>query len=251
MNIIVPSSPMRLKPDKFSTLETEGLFGELVEIFDEYLEWVYCKLLIDDYLGWIQKKDLGILPPSTHRVIVKRSFLLENNDVKSNHIHYLPLGAQISVKKIKGNWAEIFLSDKHRNYSAFIPSKHIIKINSKTNDWVNVAEILIGTPYRWGGRDTIGLDCSALLQLSYQTYGKNVPRNTTDQIQVKTKKITDINNLKRGHVVFWRGHVGIMVNNFNCIHANAFHMAVTVEPLDKIINRMGKKHGIIEIKNFN
>ena len=251
MNIIVPSSPMRLKPDDSSELETECLFGETVEVIDEYLEWVFCKLLIDNYFGWIKKKHLGNLPTSTHRIKVKRSLLLEMNNVKSNHIHYLPLGAQICINNKRGNWAEVTLSKKHNHSIGFVPSKHIIKNNAKINDWVSTAETMIGTPYKWGGRDTLGLDCSALLQLSYQSYGINIPRNTTDQMKVKKEIIDNLKKLKRGVVVFWKGHVGIMIDKINCIHSNAYHMAVATEPLSDIISRMGKNNKIVTIKNFN
>ena len=102
-----------------------------------------------------------------------------------------------------------------------------------------------------GGRDTIGIDCSALLQLSYQTYGENIPRNTSQQVKLKKKRIKDINNLKRGCVIFWKGHVGIMIDKFKCIHANAFHMQTKIEPLNQIINRMGKDFDITKMMDFN
>ena len=157
----------------------------------------------------------------------------------------------MSIKSIEEDWAEVLLSNKHDCEISYLPTKHIVEINNKIIDWVKVAELLLGTPYKWGGRDSIGLDCSALLQLSYQTYGQNIPRNTIDQIKLQKKVITNINNLERGFVVFWQGHVGIMVDKLNCIHANAFHMETTLEPLKNIILRMGKESQIIKIMNFN
>jgi hypothetical protein len=251
MNVITPSSFMKTKPDETSELETECLFGEAVQLLDSQSEWSYCKLLTDNYLGWVKKKDLGFSSSITHRVVTNRSFLLEKNDIKSNPICYLPLGAQLSVKKIKSQWSEVRLSKNDNQKLAFIPSNHIIKIDDKVKDWVGVAEELIGTPYRWGGRNSIGLDCSALLQLSYQTFGQYIPRNTNDQISLQKEIVTDIDKLKRGFVVFWKGHVGIMVDELNCIHANAYHMKTIVEPLHDIIFRMGSQYPIIKIMNFN
>ena len=89
------------------------------------------------------------------------------------------------------------------------------------------------------GRDTIGLDCSGLLQLSYQTYGKSIPRNTTEQVLLEKEVVKNINDLKRGCVIFWERHVGIMIDKQNCIHANSFHMQAKTEPLSQI-SRMGK-----------
>ena len=132
-----------------------------------------------------------------------------------------------------------------------MPSSHIVNLGHKIKDWVRIAELLLGTPYKWGGRDTLGIDCSALLQLSYQAYGEDIPRNTSQQIEIKKNHVSDIENLKRGCVVFWKGHVGIMIDNFNCIHANAFHMLTIIEPLSKIINRAGRNLSIIKMMDFN
>ena len=114
-----------------------------------------------------------------------------------------------------------------------------------------MAETLIGTPYVWGGRNSIGLDCSALLQLSYQTYGENIPRNSIDQSLLEKEIINNLEYLKRGVAIFWKGHVGIMSDKFNCIHANAFNMEVSKEPLDNIINRTKKTDPIVKMMNFN
>ena len=251
MNIIKPSTDMKAEPIKTSELETECLFGEAIEVLDSKLEWAYCKLLTDNYYGWIKKKDIGNFATITHRIIATRSFLFKNKDVKSECIHYLPLGAQLSVIKIKDSWAQVCLYNNHNHKIAYIPSNHIVKMDNIIKDWVGTAEKLLGTPYKWGGRDSIGLDCSALLQLSYQTYGQNIPRNTINQIKIQKETISDLNKLDRGFVVFWKGHVGIMVDKLNCIHANAFHMETIVEPLKDIIIRMGKEYPIIKIMNFN
>ena len=58
-------------------------------------------------------------------------------------------------------------------------------------------------------------------------------------------------DLERGHVIFWNGHVGIMTNKLNCIHANGFHMKIKVEPLVQIIDRMDEDYKIIKMMNFN
>ena len=132
-----------------------------------------------------------------------------------------------------------------------MPSKHIVESQHKVFDWVSIAQNLEGTPYKWGGRDTIGIDCSALLQLAYQTYGKTIPRNTSEQVQLTKSNLYQIEDLKRGCVIFWDGHVGIMIDKINCIHANTFHMKTVTEPLFDIINRMNKDHQIVKMMDFN
>ena len=251
MNVIKPSIPMRSRPDETSSLETECLFGETITILDNYLDWCYCKLLTDNYCGWVQKKYLGETIKSSHKVISNRSYLFKDNDIKLGYIDYLPLGSQIYVCDFDDLWAKVYLGNNTKQEFAFIPKKHIIKNEDKIDDWVNTAEKLIGTPYIWGGRNSMGLDCSALLQLSYQTYGENIPRNSIDQSLLKKEIIHNNEKLKRGFVIFWNGHVGIMVDETNCIHANAFNMEVSKEPLVNILDRMGKNDPIIKIMNFN
>ena len=252
MNIIKPSTPMRSEANNGSALETECLFGETVELLDNAFEWNYCKLLTDNYYGWVKKKDLGYLPVSTHRVISTRSFLYERKDAKSPCIHYLPLGAQVSVQLIKDGWAEVILCrSSNNNKFAYTPSNHIVEKGNKFQNWVSIAEKLISTPYKWGGRDSIGLDCSALLQLSIQTFGYHLPRNTIDQMALQKEIIIDTNKLCRGCVIFWKGHVCIMVDKLNCIHANAFHMQTKVEPLNDVLFRMKKEYPIVKMMNFN
>lgn len=251
MNVIKPSIPMRNEPNQTAHLETECLFGETVTILDEFLDWYYCRLLTDNYCGWVLKKNLGEIISTTHRVVSKRTFLFKDNDVKSGCINHLPLGSQVCVKDIDKKWSKVCLFKKSNYQYAFIPTKHLIKNGEKINDWVSIAEKMKGTPYLWGGRNSIGIDCSALLQLSYQTYGENIPRNSIDQSLLSKNIVKDQNLLKRGFVVFWKGHVGIMTDETNCIHANAFHMEVTKEPLHDIISRTKKNNPIIKIMNFN
>ena len=250
MNIINSSMPMKSEPTDTSPLETECLFGETVEILDESLDWVYCKLNTDGYQGWVKKKGLGKTNNPTHRVLANRSFVYEDKNPKSNCLFYLPLGSQLVIDNIQSDWTEISLCN-HSSQVGYVPSKHIVSLDHTVKDWVAIAELFEGTPYKWGGRDTIGLDCSALLQLSYQAYGENIPRNTSQQVKLKKKHIRDVNNLKRGCAVFWKGHVGIMIDKINCVHANAFHMETKIEPLNQIINRAGKELNITKMMDFN
>lgn len=250
MKIINSSAFMKSEPIQTSPLETECLFGETVEILDKYLDWIYCKLNTDNYHGWVKKENLGKTKNPTHRVIANRSFVYADKNPKSNYLLYLPLGAQLVIDNIQSEWAETSLYN-NKTQVGYVPSKHIVSLDHRVKDWVAIAELCLGTPYRWGGRDTIGIDCSALLQLSYQTYGENIPRNTSQQVKLKKKNIKGIDDLRRGCVVFWKGHVGIMVDKFNCIHANAFHMQTKTEPLNQIIDRIGKDFDITKMMDFN
>ena len=249
MNVTISSVPMRSKPIETFTTETECLFGETVQVLDESCDWVYCKLQTDNYHGWIKKNTLGPSRNPTHRVLVKRSFIYKDKNPKSNCLIYLPMGSRLVVEDIKSDWAEVSILDKELKIG-YVPTKHIVCLDHIVKDWVTSAQKLEGVPYKWGGRDSVGIDCSALLQLSYQTYGKAIPRNTSEQIKLRKKNIKCINYLERGCVVFWEGHVGVMIDNLNCIHANSFNMQTKTEPLSQIIKRKDSAN-IIKMMNFN
>lgn len=243
---------MKSEPSEESPLETQCLFGETVEMLDERSDWVYCKLKTDNYKGWVKKEGLskrGL--EATHRVIVKRSFIYKDQTPKSNCLFYLPIGARVTVENAHPDWSQIKFYIDNKIKIGFVPSNHIVCIDHKVTDWVTIAQQLEGTPYRWGGRDTIGIDCSALLQLAYQTYGQIIPRNTLDQITLKKSNVNQIPDLKRGCVIFWEGHVGIMVDKLNCIHANGYHMKTKTEPLFDVISRMNKNNKILKMMDFN
>lgn len=251
MNIIKPSAYMKLKPSSESFLETECLFGETVKILDSHLGWVYCELMTDNYRGWVQKTNIGKMEQPTHRVINIRTFIFKNADIKSEILLYLPMGANLAVKNINSDWAEICFPIDNIMTVGFVPTKHIVELKHRFTDWVQIAQNLEGIPYVWGGRDTVGVDCSALLQLAYQAYGETIPRNTSHQVLIKKKNVYQIEHLNRGCVIFWKGHVGIMIDKLNCIHANAFHMKTITEPLINIINRIDKDNQIVKMMDFN
>ena len=251
MNIIKSSAFMKSMPSSESLLETECLFGETVQILDSHFDWVYCELTTDNYHGWVKKTNLGKIKQPTHRVIITRSFVFKSANIKSEILLYLPMGANLAVENINSDWAEICFQVDNIIKVGFVPTKHIVEFNHKVKDWVQIAQRLEGTPYVWGGRDSIGLDCSALLQLAYQTYGETIPRNTSEQVLLQKTNIDQIEHLNRGCVIFWEGHVGIMVDELNCIHANAFHMKTTTEPLINIINRMDRVDKIVKMMDFN
>lgn len=251
MNVINSSILMKSEPSDEASIETECLFGEFVTVLDQCNDWLFCKLATDNYCGWIKKNNLGYLRKPTHRVLAIRTCIFKDRNVKSTFIHYLSIGSLLYVKEIDENWAEIYLPGIDTSKTAFVPSMHIVDLKDIVNDWVSISEQFVGTPYKWGGRDSIAIDCSALLQLSYQTHGENIPRNTLQQIKLKKTPIENINNLRRGCVIFWNGHVGIMVDKVNCIHANAFHMKTITEPLLDVINRTDNDNQILKMMDFN
>ena len=220
---------------------SEGLFGEKFQVLQTKEAFVYGKLLSDNYKGWIKKSDLSIEEKATHRVSKLRTFVYEKNDIKSNVIVTLPFGSNINIKSHDNKWSKIvFLNSKISE--GFLLSNALSSIDHLIKDWVTTAEMFINTPYKWGGRNSIGIDCSALLQISLSSAGIQFPRDTSDQIL--SSQIIKINRdqVNRGSLVYWKGHCAIFVDEINIIHSNAFHMLVKIEPFDLVSSRIEKEY---------
>ena len=251
--VIKPYTSLRLKPDNSSLLETECLYGETVKIIKKKGDWLNCILLTDNYEGWIKKSSIGNLLKPNHRIIVSRTFIYSQPIVKSNVIFELSLGCRIYAIQYNQFWFKVFLDiDKSINIG-YVPKNHIIKCNQKYYDWVKIAENLIHTPYKWGGRSALGLDCSALVQLSLQTQQVKFPRNTSLQKTLKYPIIQDLEGLERGMLIFWDGHVAISLDKDYIIHANAYHMNTIKEPIllakKRIAGRYGNINLILDLRN--
>ena len=232
--IIKYSTPLRSEAEADASVQTECLFGESVEIIEIKDNFSYCSCIIDNYKGWILSEDLGKFLPTSHIVSSVRTFIQKEPDVKSSIIFSLPFAAQITATNTVNQWLEIVIKDQ---FSGFIPLKHISKIDENHIDWVSTAEKLINTPYKWGGRDCLGIDCSALIQLSLQLSGISFPRDTIEQEKVNWQIINKKSLLTRGSLVFWKGHVGVMLDKENILHANASSMCVNIERLDVVEGR--------------
>ena len=241
---------MKAGPGFKYPLENELLFGEKIEINKVTGDWFFCQSLLDGYLGWINIKYLSDVIDVNHRVINLRSNLYEKDNLKANILFHLPLGSKLNVIKETKEWSKIQYYNRNHLCEGFVPNKDIIPINNKVLDWVSIAESLLNTPYKWGGRDSQSVDCSSLIQLSLETIGIYFPRNTKQQIELFKGKNDNIFN--RGTLIYWDGHVGVMIDKENFLHANSFHMKVTIEPLIKVKKRaqtLGSK--IAKVINFN
>lgn len=233
--VLPPSTAIHAEPDLASGRETDALHGENITLLEEFGAWARIILETDGYEGWVKTDDIGELPTASHRVIAPRGLVTTTADIKSPALDYRPMGARLCVVDQSGEMAEISLPN---GVSGFIPHKQITPLESHVDDWVSVAESLSGTPYRWGGRDTIGIDCSALVQLALAAGGYHAPRNSGDQQRSLGRTISSEENLERGDLVFWKGHVGVMRDNTTLLHANMFHTMTASEPLLTAIGRL-------------
>lgn len=237
------STFLRGHPRFDASFESEALKGEHVHVFDEQEGWAWIQLMRDGYVGYVPSEDLvkGWLAP-THQICVPRSFVYLVPDIKTPLLMALSLNAQVTVI---GEHHNFFKTSEN----GFIYAPHLSHLEANQNDVATVAEQMMNIPYLWGGKTSLGLDCSALVQLSLQACGHEAPRDSDMQEKVLGEPVAhDV--LQRGDLVFWKGHVGMMQNATHMIHANAHHMMVSSEPLNNVIQRAGSNSPITSIRRI-
>jgi cell wall-associated NlpC family hydrolase len=234
--VIEPQAPLRGAPRPDAPQLTEALKGERVTIYDTDAEgWAWGQLEADDYVGWLPVNALaapGAAP--THKVSAVRTLVFPGPSIKLPPVEALPLGARIAVARIE----ECMAMTPARTY---LPAVHLKPLDDFETDFVAVAERFVGAPYLWGGKTALGLDCSGLVQIALTACGIKCPRDSDLQEQALGAPLAtarDLSSLQRGDLVFWEGHVAIARDHATLLHANAFHMAVAVEPIADAVGRI-------------
>lgn len=233
--IFDPVVPVRREPSHDAALDTEALKGERVTIYDRDAEgWAWGQLKSDGYVGWLP--DIALVQQRTtptHKVTALRTFAFPGPSIKLPPAEILPLGAQVEIAKIDG----IFAITSQRQY---VPAQHVAPLNATEADFVAIAERFAGTPYLWGGRTSLGIDCSGLVQTSLAAAGIRAPRDSDMQEAALGTSLSPLQwqDLKRGDLIFWKGHVAIVRDQNTIVHANAHHMATAIEPTEAAIARI-------------
>ena len=230
--IIVGQAPMRQSPSHDAPLLTEALCGERVTVYEIDEEgWAWGQLMHDSYVGWLPAAALmapGAEP--THIVAALRTFVFPGPSIKLPPSDALPFGAQIAVARSENAFAVTASGN-------YLPMRHLAPLGARESDHVAIVERFIGVPYLWGGKTSLGIDCSGLVQVALTASGVPCPRDS-DMQEAALGSTVSLSDLKRGDLVFWKGHVAIAHGHDTLIHANAFHMAVAIEPLAEAISRI-------------
>lgn len=234
--IVEPQAPLRHEPAPDAPLLTEALKGERVTIYDENAEgWAWGQLAADGYVGWLPTNALAPPGPAvTHKVAALRTLVFPGPSIRLAPVEALPFGARLAVARSDGRLA-VTPTGGH------VPVAHLVPIDVYETDFVAVAERFLGVPYLWGGKTALGIDCSGLVQIALTACGIPCPRDSDMQETALGRPISPAlaaSEPRRGDLVFWSGHVGIVRDRLSLLHANAFHMSVAIEPIAEAVARI-------------
>jgi cell wall-associated NlpC family hydrolase len=232
--VIEPQAPVRRHPSPDAPLDTEALKGERVRVEEVSAEgWCRGTLEGDGYAGWLPANALAAPGPSaTHKVTVPRTLVFPGPAITLPPIEALSLGCRLAVARMEEPFAIT-------HSGGYIPARHLAPLDTFAPDMVAVAESFLHVPYLWGGKTSLGLDCSGLVQIAVTACGVPCPRDShMQEAALGTPLSHDLSALRRGDLVFWKGHVAIASAPDTLIHANAFHMTVAVEPIAQAVARI-------------
>jgi cell wall-associated NlpC family hydrolase len=227
------SAPLRREPSPDAALDTEALKGERVTVYESNEEgWCWGQLERDGYVGWLPANALAAPgPPATHTVTALRTLAFPGPSIKLPPIGAFTLGCRLVVIRTEGPLAV--------TAAGYVPARHLAPVDTTEPNFVAVAERFVGVPYLWGGKTSLGIDCSGLVQLALTAAGIACPRDSDMQERALGEAIApDVANLRHGDLIFWTGHVAIARDPATLVHANAFHMAAAIEPIAEAVRRI-------------
>jgi len=242
--VMMPVIPLHKTPANASMMDTQLLLGAEFDIYDIHNGWAWGQEVQEagskhsqGYVGYVPNMALarGGSEP-THQISAIRAPVFIKPDLKTAIRTILPLNAKVLVDEQEGDYLRV-------PDTGYVHVNHIAKIENASGDFVIAAELHLGLPYVWGGISPDGVDCSGLVQTALRAVGKNALRDADMQEASLGKEIAKDAELKRGDLIFWKGHVGILRDANTLLHANAHHMLVVSEPLKKAIARIEKSAG--------
>ena len=239
MRIGEEMAALRAEPRRDHPVDTQALYGETMIVYAADEEgWAWGQLRNDSYVGYVPSEALREdARRPTHRVRVPRTFVYPAPDVKTPPVMSLPLGAELCIAGARDEFAEI-------QGLGFVWAGHLAAHDVFEADFVAVAERFLHVAYLWGGKTFAGLDCSGLIQIALAACGVGAPRDTDLMAQAVGEEISigdDLAGLRRGDLVFWKGHIGVMRDARTLLHANGHHMMVVSEPLRQARDRIREK----------
>ena len=228
--VAVPTAALRKAPHPMAEQWDQLLFGEVFRVLETRDGFAWGQAARGGYVGYVAEEDLAALgAPATHQVAVPRTYAFAEPNIKSRPVGLYSLNALTAVEATEGRFS------KGEGTGWFVTA-HLAPIGVALSDYVAVAQGYLGAPYQWGGRESLGLDCSGLVQQALAACGQAIPRDT--DLQLAFFPAIEAGERRRGDLVFWKGHVAVLLDADTILHANAHHMAVAVAPLAEAIARV-------------
>lgn len=238
--VTAPVADVHAAPDRMAGMDTQLLHGDEVLVFERKDGWAWMQSKRDSYVGYVRETTLGTPFAPTHVVSVPRSFVYPEPELKKPPVATHSMGARLTVTGEAENRGTLYAV---LSSGEAMIARHLSPIGELAPDFVSAAEQFVHTPYLWGGTSGFGIDCSGLVQLSLFMAGKDAPRDTDMQASRLGSPIDPRSGLRRGDLVFWRGHVVIMTDSENMVHANGYTMTVSREPLSDAVKRIEPLYG--------
>jgi len=216
------------KPSKTSEVISQIIYGEKFDIISKKKNWLKIKTSFDNYIGYIKNESYVDNFKPTHKIFVLKASIFDEKKRRTKK--FLTFVSKISIIQESKKFVEF-------EKGKWIKKNNIKKISYIEKDYLKILKLFLNTKYIWGGRTYKGIDCSAILQLIFYYNNKFYPRDTKDQIRYSKKNIKK-NILKKGSIIFWKGHVAICINSKKLIHAYGPENRVLIMPIKETIDRI-------------
>lgn len=214
--------------------DSQLLMGAGFDVLDMFDGWCFGRVVADGNVGYVPEAALGEAVASTHLVTARSSHIYAEANLKSPNGAALSFGSLLSVVEEREGFSALL-------GGGYVPQQHVSSLLDRPSDAAKTALTFLGVPYFWGGDSVFGIDCSGLVQACLRAVGCACPRDSDQQEVFFTEQVAGFADLRRGDLVFWRGHVAMMLNEKEMIHANAHHMAVAIEPFEVARKRIGAR----------
>jgi hypothetical protein len=217
------------KPSVKAKVVTQLIYGDNFKKIKNTGNWLKIKNNLDNYIGYIKKKNFSKYHKNTHKVYRLSTNVYSKPNLKSKIKKTLTFGSKIKILKKKNNF--------YKFDNLWIKKNDLKKINYKSKNIFANIKIFLKVKYKWGGKHCNGVDCSGLVQLFLNFNNRFCPRDTSDQIKYFKKKVK-IKNIKKNNLIFWKGHVALAISNKNLLHAYGPRKKVVIMPINETIKKI-------------